>query len=311
MEEIVLQTFDLTKRFGRLTAVDGLNLKVNRGDICGFLGPNGAGKTTTIRMILGLVKPSSGTVEICGIDPKENFLAAISKIGVVMDEPAFYQYLSAQKNLEILGRLSGGTSPARIDEVLDSVGLLSRKKDKVKTFSHGMRQRLAIAQALLHSPEILILDEPTNGLDPEGSREILSLIRNLTIHAEPRVTVMISSHLLEEVEQICNRASIIRGGKLLLEESVAELIREETHSAEITVSDIALAEEILSGNDMVVSLDRTGESRLMVSINRDSSLSALNAFLVKNGAVPSSIIPRKKSLKEFFLELMDREQISV
>lgn len=307
--EIVLETSGLTKQFGKITAVDNLSLHVYRGDIFGFLGPNGAGKTTTIRMILGLVRPTAGNIVICGLDGRRDFLEAISRIGAVVDEPAFYPYLSAEKNLKILAKLSGNGTEKRIDGVLDAVGLLERKKDKVKTYSHGMRQRLDIAQALLHEPEILILDEPTNGLDPEGSREILALIRNLAENSEPRVTVMISSHLLEEVEQICNRAAIIREGKLLLEESVAELIKEESHSAEVTVSDIEHAKTALSETQIVSAVRQTGELRLIVELHGDHSLSELNAFLVKKGVSVMALIPKKKRLKEFFLDLMDNTKV--
>lgn len=219
-----IECSNLTKKFNTFTAVDNLNLTVEKGQICGFLGPNGAGKTTTIRMISGLIRPASGTVRICGVDIRENFFEAVKKIGVMLETSGFYTYLSAFQNLKILAQYSGLTDYSdRINEVLKIAGLGDRAKDKVATYSRGMLQRLGIAQALLADPGILIFDEPTNGLDPAGIFEIRSLITQLSVYNNK--TVFISSHLLKEVESICSQVVIINSGKIIGGGSMEKLVK--------------------------------------------------------------------------------------
>lgn len=218
-----IECIQLTKKYGTFTAVDNLDLVVEKVQICGFLGPNGAGKTTTIRMIAGLIRPTSGTIKICGFDIQKNFHEAVKKIGVMLESPGFYSYLSAYQNLKILAEYSELTDfSKRIDEVLKIVGLTERAKDKVSTYSRGMLQRLGIAQALLSDPEILILDEPTNGLDPAGIFEIRSLISQLSVYNNK--TIFISSHLLKEVESLCNQVVIINNGKIIGAGSMEKLL---------------------------------------------------------------------------------------
>jgi ABC-2 type transport system ATP-binding protein len=218
----LLTTHGLKKAYDRRTVVDNLSLTVNKGDVYGFLGRNGQGKTTTIRMITGLIFPDAGEIIIDGHSLKTDFKSAISQIGAIVEGPSFFDYLSGYENLMLSANLlSGLHKKDAIKEVLEIVGLTSRAKDKVRTYSLGMKQRLGIANALLGNPKLIILDEPTNGLDPQGVREIKEMIIQLA--SERSITFFISSHLLHEVEQICNRVGIIDKGKLLCEGSITEL----------------------------------------------------------------------------------------
>src|SRR5512135_925179 len=200
LKDIVLRTNDLSKRFAKRWAVKNLNLEVHRGDIFGFLGPNGAGKSTTIRMILTLLRPTAGSIEIFGKDLQQKRRSVLSRVCGIVEKPDFYLYLSAYKNLEILGSMTRRIRRDEIMEAMDAVGLTSRAFDKVRTFSHGMKQRLGIAQALLTGPELIILDEPTSGLDPQGMKEVRELIKKLSTERE--MTIFLSSHLLSEVELV-------------------------------------------------------------------------------------------------------------
>ena len=205
--DVVLRTVGLSKRYGRLLALQDLNLEVHRGRVYGFLGPNGAGKTTAIGMILGLLAPTSGHVELFGLDTNTHRPEALRRTGAILEGQAYYPLLSARDNLRVWAALTGNATAKRIDEVLDMVGLAGRSGDKVRTYSQGMKQRLGLAAALLHDPELLVLDEPTNGLDPAGMREFRDLIKEL---GKMRKTVFVSSHLLGEVEQVCDEVGIVR-----------------------------------------------------------------------------------------------------
>lgn len=217
----VLTATNLNKTLGGRKIIDNLNLQVFQGNIYGFLGKNGQGKTTTIRLMTGLIFPDSGEIKICGNDLRKDFKQAIANVGAIVEAPSFYGYLSGYENLKLMANLLTDVSKGRIDEVLNIVGLHKRAKDKVKTYSLGMKQRLGIANALLGNPRLVILDEPTNGLDPQGIREIKELIIQLA--AEKDLTFFISSHMLHDIEQICNRIGIIDDGKLLLEDDLANL----------------------------------------------------------------------------------------
>jgi ABC-2 type transport system ATP-binding protein len=217
---VVLATHDLSKRYRGRTVVDGVSITVERGDIYGFLGPNGAGKSTTLRMLLGLVRPTGGRVELFGRPFGDR--AALARVGAIVEAPALYSYLSGRDNLRMLADLSGGAAAARLDEVLDRVDLRDRAGDPVRIYSHGMKQRLAIAAALLPRPELIILDEPTNGLDPMGIRDMRTLVQSLA--RDDGITVLLSSHLLAEVEQVCNRAAIIVRARRRWEGEVAALL---------------------------------------------------------------------------------------
>ncbi len=217
----LLETRNLTKSFRGRKVIDNLNLKVMRGDVYGFLGRNGQGKTTTIRMMTGLIFPDSGDVTINGYSLKTDFKRAISCVGAIVEAPAFYDYLSGYENLLLMANLIPGLNKSRIDEVLEIVRLTGLGKDKVRTYSLGMKQRLGIANALLNHPQLIILDEPTNGLDPQGMKEIKEMIVQLS--SEKDITFFISSHLLHEMQQLCSRIGIIHNGKLLVEGNVHEL----------------------------------------------------------------------------------------
>src|SRR5918992_2440958 len=243
MSDVALQTEDLTKRFGGRTAVDRLTIRVEWGDIYGFLGPNGAGKSTTLRMLLGLVRPTSGVIKFPVRESSWKYLRPRSRIGAIVETPAFYENFSGRRNLQLLASLSGGVQTKRVEEVLEIVDLRDRAKDPVKVYSYGMRQRLGIAQALLPTPELIILDEPTNGLDPQGIQETRQLIRRL--RDELRLTILLSSHLLTEVEQLCNRVGIIREGRLLYEGGPEALVA-PTSRFKVRVDNLSAACELLT-----------------------------------------------------------------
>lgn len=217
----VLTTKNLNKTFEGRKVIDNLSLNIFRGNIYGFLGKNGQGKTTTIRLLTGLVFPDSGEINICGYNLKTHFRQAISNVGSIVETPSFYSYLSGYDNLKLMANLLPGVTKDRIDEVLSIVGLFERANDKVKSYSLGMRQRLGIANALLNNPKLVILDEPSNGLDPQGMRAVKELV--LQLASEKDMTFFISSHLLHDIEQICNRIGIIDNGKLLIEDDMEHL----------------------------------------------------------------------------------------
>ncbi len=299
----ILKTEKLSKRYGDRWAVSGLDLEVPRGQVYGFLGPNGAGKTTSIRMMLGLITPTSGRAEINGIGVQSDPINALSHVGAMVETPAFYGYLTGRENLRILGKISGGVAgrPAaddkRVDEVLDMVGLLERGGDKVKGYSQGMRQRLGLGQALLARPAVIVLDEPTNGLDPSGMLEVRRLIKDLA--EKEGITVFISSHLLHEVQAICGRVAIINEGKLVAEGLVEELIRRELIKLDIKVSDKKRAMDILREYDPKHS-GGNGDIALQIESDR---VPEVNRLLVESGVDVFALVPREESLEKFFLEL--------
>jgi ABC-2 type transport system ATP-binding protein len=300
-----LKTSGLSKRYRGLRnpvsggfAVKNLSISVNEGDIYGFLGPNGSGKTTTIRMVLGLVAPTSGTAEIFGTNCITDRLRSSTMCGAMIDVPAFYPYLTALDNLLFLGKVAGGVDRERALECLETVGLKSRAGSKVKTFSHGMRQRLGFAYAVLRRPKLLILDEPTNGLDPEGNWEILQAIRKL--NREEGVTIMLSSHLLSEIEQICNRTCILRQGMLLYEGEVASLVSDE-NIVEIQTTDGEAAQRVLTQSGMVSVCDPEVPGK--VSVETDDP-AAVNEVLVRAGIRITYLSRRKRTLREVFLRYM-------
>jgi ABC-type multidrug transport system ATPase subunit len=238
---IVLSTHGLTKDFKKLRAVDSLDLTVRRGDIFGFLGPNGAGKSTTIRLIFGLLYPTSGHVEILGHQIPRDRKEALRHVGGFVDDPTFYGNMTARRNLRLIGGMNGKVSAKRVAEVLEMVGLADRGSSKVGSYSHGMRQRLGIALALIHKPELVILDEPTSGLDPQGMKDVRELIRELGHQGS---TVFLSSHLLHEVELVCDQAAILRRGQLVIQGPVSQL-RPKHSGVKILTGDQKRAAEVL------------------------------------------------------------------
>jgi len=298
MSEVALQTEKLTKRFGARTAVDQLSLRVERGDIYGFLGPNGAGKSTTLRMLLSLIRPTSGVIKFPLRTSGWEYLRARSRVGAIIESPAFYENFSGRRNLQLLASLSGGVQPKRVEQVLEIVGLRDRAGDPVKVYSYGMRQRLGIAQALLPTPELIILDEPTNGLDPDGIQQTRELIRRL--RDEFKLTVLLSSHLLSEIEQLCNRVGIIHEGRLLYEGGPETLVT-PTKTYKIRVDDSARAFELItSGLDAMVS--QNGDSFLRIDADSET-ISAVNVLLVSKGIKVYELSPAQETLEEAFLRL--------
>ncbi|MBS3945400.1 MAG: ABC transporter ATP-binding protein [Melioribacter sp.] len=302
MSEQIIEVRGLTKKFKNITAVNNLDLNVYRGDVFGFLGPNGAGKSTTIRMLLSLIKPTSGSIKIFGYSIKEKREEILRKVGAIVEKPDFYLYLSAYKNLEIFGKLSGAdVSKKKIMEMLELVGLSKRANSKVKTYSHGMKQRLGLAQALLHDPELIILDEPTTGLDPQGMKEIRELI--LYLSRTKNKTVFLSSHILREVELIATRMIIINKGSAQVEGTVNDLLNMDKLTVTFEVDKIDTAKTIIQ--------DSAWKEKLVSSTNRELSfeliyndIPALNKFFVENGFSVSSIIP-VRSLENFFLKITE------
>jgi len=306
MSDLALETQDLTKRFGARTAVDRLSLRVERGDIYGFLGPNGAGKSTTLRMLLGLVRPTSGVIKFPVRASTWEYLKARSRVGAIIETPAFYENLSGRRNLQLLASLSGGVEKKRVEQVLDIVELRDRAGDPVKVYSYGMRQRLGIAQALLPTPELIILDEPTNGLDPQGIQQTRELIRRL--RDDFKLTVLLSSHLLTEIEQLCNRVGIIHEGRLLYEGGPEALITPNT-LYKVRVDDLSRAFELLT-KEARVTVSRNGASALRIEADAES-ISAVNALLVGNGIKVYELTPAQESLEEAFLRLTKTVQEDV
>ncbi len=298
MTEAVLQTDQLSKKYQRRLVVDGLSLSVERGDIFGFLGQNGAGKSTTIRMVLGLVCPTAGRVQLLGYDMSRQPLRALKSVGAIIESPAFYENFSGRQNLRMFAAMSGGAKPQRIDEVLEIVGLLERASDPVRIYSHGMRQRLGIAQALLPDPELIILDEPTDGLDPQGLCETRNLIRRL--RDELGLTIMLSSHLLHELEQICNRVAIIDEGRLLYQGPVDELVVNDNW-IKLRVDRVAEAFKLLATNPRLT-VNLNGANALYVKM-AEEEIPLVNAFLVQNGFRVTELSPQRESLEEVFLRL--------
>ena len=300
--DVLLATENLTKKFGRRTAVDGLSLEVHRGDVFGFLGPNGAGKSTTMRMILGLVHPTAGSVRIGGMDTACSRRELLARVGAVVEAPGFYHHLSGWENLRIFSALGGGASDAQITEAIDVVGLLGREHDRVGTYSHGMRQRLGIAQALLPEPELILLDEPGDGLDPRSNLEIRRLIRRLA--DERQLTIFLSSHFLHEVEQLCNRVGILNHGRLLYQGSVADLLTQELH-LRLGVDRIGEVRRFLQSIEGVRIL--LEEPRALTLRLQAVDPAWLNARLVAQGFHVHEIRTVKETLESVFLRLTGEE----
>ncbi|MBI3097130.1 MAG: ABC transporter ATP-binding protein [Planctomycetes bacterium] len=296
----LLTTEGLCKNFGRLRAVDGLRLCVEDGDLYGFLGLNGAGKTTTIRMVMGLIRPTAGNITLLGRPLPASFLEVMPQVGAMVEIPAFYPYLSGLENLRLLARFHPGADLERCEQVLKSVGLFDRRHDRVRGYSQGMRQRLGIAQALLHRPRIVILDEPTNGLDPEGIQEIRAFLRRL--NREEGVTLVLSSHLLHEVEMLCTRVGIIREGRLVVEERIETLLGESSREIRLRAEPKDLARRALEafGGARILREEADGAWRVECDPAR---YGALNAALVGAGVEVRELSPQRRTLEDFFLSV--------
>jgi len=294
----VLRTRDLVKRYGERPAVNGLNLDVQRGEIFGFLGPNGAGKTTTIRMALGLITPTAGSVEILGQNVAGYRGKVLPRVGALIEQPALHLYMSGRDNLRAVGAVLGGVSDQRIETVLSLVGLASRQRDRVRTYSLGMKQRLGVAVALLNDPELLILDEPANGLDPAGIVEMRDLLRQLAAQGK---TVFVSSHVLGEVQQICTRVAIINLGRLITESTVEGLTRGHGEFVvRVENPTAALAQMRQQQWGAQAKLDDDG---VIHTAAPNGQGRYLTRFLVEAGFYPDQITYQEESLEEVFLRL--------
>jgi ABC-type multidrug transport system ATPase subunit len=299
MDKPIIETHGLTKSFGAVAAVADVSMTVRRGEVYGFLGPNGAGKTTTLRMLLGLARPTSGTAIVAGHAPGDP--AGLAKIGALVDSAAFYPYLSGRENLRVVADLAGITH-AGVDSVLDEVDLLSRAHRKFSGYSMGMKQRLGVAAALLKNPELLILDEPTNGLDPQGMAEMRKLIRGM---AQGDRTVLLSSHLLGEVEQICDRVGVIRDGRLVVESTVHDLRGDEGLLVKAEPEDRAygfLSE--MFGPELI---SRSEDGAIHIKADPKRSME-INGRLQAAGIGVSELRPFETSLEEVFFQLTGEEQ---
>jgi ABC-2 type transport system ATP-binding protein len=292
-----LRALALSKRYGARLAVDRLDLEVNRGELFGFLGPNGAGKTTTIRMALGLIAPTGGSIEILGLDVRSHRAQVLPRVGALVESPALYGYMSGRDNLRAVGDLLGGVRAKRIDEVLEIVSLKGRDRDRVKTYSMGMKQRLGLAIALLNDPDLLILDEPANGLDPAGIVEMRDLLRELAASGK---TVFISSHVLSEVQQICSRVAIINHGKLIRVAPVAELLQAP---GEFEVKVDAPLDLIAALRRQSWGAESRAENGYVITGAPEGRGRELIKFLVDGGFAPDAVSPRQRDLEDIFLSL--------
>ena len=299
--ESVLVASHLTKIIGKRTIVEDISFTIGAGEVFGFLGPNGAGKTTTIRMLVGLIKPTRGSVEICGFDVRRNFEQAMRNVGCIVENPDLYRFMNGRENLEHFARMLGVPN-AETERVAELVGLAKRLDDRVGTYSLGMRQRLGIAQAMLGGPRLLILDEPANGLDPAGIREIRELLRHLA--RDRQMAVFVSSHLLGEVEQMCDRVAIIHKGHLLREGSVTDLISSR-REMEFRVGDVARAAEIIRARGFEV---RADTDRLWIPID-ESEAPPLVAALAENGVAVFHAQRHVETLEEMFLAATGGETV--
>jgi ABC-2 type transport system ATP-binding protein len=300
--EVVLRTKGLTKYFGKLAAVKELNLELHCGEVFGFLGPNGAGKSTTVGMILGLIEPTAGDIEVFGLKLKEHRWSILRRIGAIIEEPAFYPYLSGWDNLEALGRAIGSIQKSKITEVLERVNLLDRAKDRYGTYSMGMKQRLGIAFTILRDPELILLDEPTNGLDPAGTKEVRDLIPQL---AHERCSVLLCSHLLHEVELVCDRVAIINQGTMIASAPLQELLT-SGQMLQIKVEDKAKATDVLKNLTWIKSV-REENGYLLVDAPPNSA-TKVNQALAEQSIFASELISRASSLESVFLQLTGKEK---
>jgi ABC-2 type transport system ATP-binding protein len=291
---------NLSKRFGNFQAVNDLSLEIPPGIMAGFLGPNGAGKSTTLYMIPRLVRPSGGRIRIFGVDIWQDYKKAIRSVGITVESPAFYEYLSGRQNLELTARLLENVTPGEIDEIFERIGLADRQHDRVRVYSTGMKQRLGIGRALLGRPRLLILDEPTNGMDPEGTQEVLSFLREKV--RNDGLTIFISSHLMSEIEEFCDTVFVINHGHLVASGNVRELLKPHERVVRVTFQGKVPDAEFFSRYDQVRQVETLAADLLEITLARDDS-AWLNRCLLEAGYHVSAVTPKQKNLKEFFLSI--------
>jgi ABC-2 type transport system ATP-binding protein len=291
----------LVKRYGDLVAVDDVDLTVERGDVFGYLGPNGAGKTTSLRMMLGLIRPTAGSVRVFGSDPGVS-VHALEGVAGFVEAPRFYPYLDGRTNLRLLAALDGDGAERRIEEALDVVELSGRGKDKVGGYSHGMRQRLGIAAALLRRPRLLLLDEPATGLDPGGMRDMRALIRRL---ADDGITVVLSSHLLAEVEELCNRVAIVRRGRVVYEGRLDDLRIAAGATYRLRTTDDERALAVCAAQREIGEAARADDGAIAFRADEERAVGELSLALTEAGALILELAPRMASLEDLFFDLTE------
>jgi ABC-2 type transport system ATP-binding protein len=291
----------LVKRYGDLVAVDGVDLTVLPGDVFGYLGPNGAGKTTSLRMMLGLIRPSAGSVRLFGLDPQAG-VAALDGVAGFVEAPRFYPYLTGRRNLELCAALDGDGAATRIDEVLDVVELRDRAKDRVGGYSHGMRQRLGIAAALLRRPRLMLLDEPATGLDPAGMRDMRLLVRRL---ADGGMTVVLSSHLLAEVEELCNRVAIVRRGRMAYEGTLADLRLAAGSAYRLRTTDDERALAVCAAQRGIEDAARAEHGAIAFRTQSERAVGELSLALAEAGALVLELAPNRATLEDLFFALTE------
>jgi ABC-type multidrug transport system ATPase subunit len=302
MNETVVSVKGLKKSFKAFQAVKNVSFSVQKNDVFGFLGPNGAGKSTSLRCMLSLIKADAGEIKLFGDDIRNNRSKVLSKIGSIIEKPDFYKYLSAYKNLELLARISGSSvSKSELCDILDFVGLQGREKHKFRTFSHGMKQRLGIAQALMHNPELIILDEPTTGLDPQGIVDIRNLI--LKLSKEQGKTVILSSHQLAEIEMIANRMVIINKGETLIEGSVHALLNSSNMVVKFQLDDINRGEKLLATDFADVIVSKASTNELEFEIEKIRIADVAECFVKNNLRIYS--IEQKRKLEDYFINMIE------
>ncbi len=297
METSILTINNLSKHFGRLKAVNNLSLSIPQGSVFGILGPNGSGKTTSLGMVLDVLRKTSGTYQ--WFDGKQTPHQLRRRVGAILEQPLFYPYLSAYRNLKIVAEIKEGGHD-QIDEKLELVNLLDRKHDRFSTFSYGMKQRLAIAASLLNDPEVLILDEPTNGLDPQGIAEIRELIIKI---AKQGITIILASHMLDEVQKVCSHVVVLQKGKKLFTGKVADVLQ-ETKEIELRATDMVQLQEVVKQYPLLQSSE-TEEDFILARLSDGANATELNQYLIDKGITLSHLVQRKSSLEQYFLEITE------
>ncbi|HEV7562667.1 MAG TPA: ABC transporter ATP-binding protein [Solirubrobacterales bacterium] len=303
-EPAPIEVRGLCKRYGELVAVDDVDLTVEAGDVFGYLGPNGAGKTTSLRMMLGLIAPSAGSVRLFGRDPQAS-VKALEGVAGFVEAPTFYPYLNGRTNLDLFAALDGGDAKGRIEEALEIVGLSDRAKDRVGTYSHGMRQRLGIAASLLRAPRLLLLDEPATGLDPGGMRDMRDLIRDLSAKG---MTVLLSSHLLTEVEELCNRVAIVREGRVAYQGALRELRAQAGSGYLLRTTDDERARRVAEAQEGIGEVGTAPERGLTFGAESEAAIAALSLALAESGALILELSSRQATLEDLFFRLTEGEE---
>lgn len=302
MNTSILSIENIFKTIKNKDIIKGISFEISAKEILGFLGPNGAGKSTTLRMIVGLSKPSSGNIYIDGHSITRDYIKAMSQVGCIIETPDMYNYMSGYKNLEMLGSMSKGVTKKEIDDAIELVGMEHRIHDKVGIYSMGMKQRLGLAQALMHKPKLLVLDEPTNGLDPQGIYEFREIIKSLV--KERGISVLVSSHLISEVQLLCDKVSIINGGKIVKNASIDALL--STGQVSWTVDDVEIAQRLLKLNFDIDAIITNGQ--LTATVNPDR-LTDINTAMVYAGIKIQYVSTQNRTLEDLFLSFTDHQKI--